>query len=291
MYSKKSPQENWHQIRHILKDYLMNTAVPIVFESLLRQTKYLNNPGYRSLTATPSSENGADGKSGEKPFIRYNLVHEAWENLLKEGLTDVFIHRLLGSQTDMCTYWDNSEKYRAFFTDILGGMDKSSELKTLTKSYFEMLKDYLCRNMPGMPVAFHQLAVGQVMKACRMIYQAHRLRDDRESNENRTFYIDFEEQAYSSSLLTLLDEIAVHMESHPKIQYYLVIAEYIHTLFMYVYMVEFVKLYPNRKGQTRERNPELDQGRYHNLFKYLGKVDYLKEYRRLENRYNRNKRE
>ena len=263
MDMSKSPQENWHQIRHILQKYLLNTSVPLIFKDLISRPYLLKNAGYNQFITDRKID---------------HCVYESWEILLKAALTDIFIHRLLGSQADMHVYWRRSEKYREVFNDIFGVLNMDSDLQTLTKSFFGMLKDYLCRNMNGMPANCETLPVRDVLEQCRKIYHMHSLRNDKEEDINRIHYIAFEEQTYASSLLTLLDEIAENMEGHPKTRYYLVAAEYIHTLFIYVYMVEFVKLYPSIKGLSFKDNDVMRHEREYNLFKELGKMDFMSVY-------------
>ena len=65
-------------------------------------------------------------------------------------------------------------------------------------------------------------------------------------------------------------------KKHPKAQHYLVIAEHIQTLFIYVYMVEFVKKYPGMKGTRFEDNAASRHDRENNLFTFLSHADYRK---------------
>ena len=136
--------------------------------------------------------------------------------------------------------------------------------------------------MPGISDEIKEQTSGRVMTACREIYAAHRLRDDKLENLDRKFYIAFDERAYSSSLLTLIDEISANVENHPLTRHYLVVAEYIHVLFIYVYMIEFVKFFPSVKGKPRQKSPVIEHDRKNNLFVWLSQMDFTKEYNELD---------
>jgi len=269
MSKKIAPQRNWNQIRHILREYLLKTSVPIIFKRFLYQLKDVEkscNRKYREFLQNKE---------------RDNLVHAAWENLLKDGLIEVYVHRLLGSQSDMVAYMRRSEKYLTMFNDLFGVGGNDSDMTSLTRQYFGMLNDYICRNMRGLPASALGSPV-EVLVACRDLYHAHSLRDDRSDDMPRREYIDFEKDTYTSSLLSLADEIAGNINSHPRNQYYLVLAELIQTLFIYVYMVEFVKRYPTVKGKEKFVTPESERDERHNLFVHLSTVKFEEEYNLLD---------
>ena len=262
-----SPQSNWHQLCHIIKDYLLPTTIPLLFRDLIHKPKHLKT--------------NADYSTFLESHKRDSQVYEAWQKLLNEGLVDVFIHRLLGSQTDMAGYRERSAKYRMVFNDIFGCMDMNSYQTVVIHSFIDMLKDYLCRNMQGLSAGSCERPAPDVLKESWKIYRAHSLRDDRETEEERLFYLSFDKEPYAFGLLTLTEEIAENVDTHPQRQNYLVMAELIHALFIYVYMVEFVKLNPSRRGVEYVETAESKQGKYHNLFRFLMKAEFTKVYQEL----------
>jgi len=296
MSSQMSPNNNWHNLCRIMYDYLLSTSVPLIFNPLLSDKKRLEklfNQEYYGLTMLRRDPDKVKEvwdrvlKEGvpeelladEKEFGPvWDKIRETWEQFLKEVLVEVFKERLLGSQSDMSAYHKRSDKYLHILNEMFGKGDTEYDLYSITVTYFDMLKDYLCRNMPFLPVDICQRPVDEVMAACQEIYAARRLYHNKTEDVDRELYIAFNEMSYSSSLLTMTLEIAKDMKNHPKAQYYLVVSEYIHTLFIYVYMVEYVKFLPFVKGEPFEDTEVLKQDRYFNLFKYLGQVKFIHGY-------------
>lgn len=274
MTMNPSPQENWHDLCQLLQNNLLSTSVPLMFNPLLQNPMVLN----------------LKNESYEKLLLKYKRnyqMRETWEFLLTQGLTEVFKLRLLGSQADMDKYRKRSDKYLRVLNDMFGIHDSKNDLSYITQSFFSMLKDYLCRNMPFLPSTYRSEEAVNIMKKCREIYADRRLHDNPSTQEEpssdgaspdvvRYFYIPFEEQNYTNNLLNQADEIAVDPKKHPKAQHYLVIAEHIQTLFIYVYMVEFVKKYPGMKGTRFEDNAASRHDRENNLFTFLSHADYRK---------------
>lgn len=265
-----SHQENWHDLCGILRKYLLTTSVPIIFGEVYNSSKaayQLSNDSYKSF---------------RESNWHNHTAKEAWASLFRQAITDTFMQRLLGSQSDMDSYRARSTKYLKTLNNMFGTHNGDDDMTNITISFFELLKDYICRNMPGLPAEIKEQSTDRVMTACREIYAAHRLRDDKPENLDRKFYIAFDERAYSSSLLTLIDEISANVENHPLTRHYLVVAEYIHVLFIYVYMIEFVKFFPSVKGKPRQKSPVIEHDRKNNLFVWLSQMDFTKEYNELE---------
>ena len=275
-----SPQENWHDLCQLLQNYLLTTSVPLIFGPLLMNPHVLKNESYQQLRQEFE-------RKDQLRAVRHQL-REVWNDLLRQNLTEVFKLRLLGSQTDLDKYRKRSVKYLRVLNDMFGTHDSYNDLSVITESFFHLLKDYLCRNMPYLPTAYQGEEVLHVMRKCREIYSDRRYRDRpseyvhlQPDDEARPFYIPFEEQSYTGKLLKQTDEIAADMKKHPKAQHYLVLSEHIQTLFIYVYMVEFVKNYPGMKGKPFEDNDALRHDRRYNLFTFLSYVDYIVVYEDL----------
>lgn len=291
-----SPNDTWNDLCRILNNYLLTTSVPLMFRPFLEfnSLKKLQNASYinfnkmrtekkENVEANSNPNKIAGKKYGNKDKDEPKTTpNDVWEYLMRTALTDVFKHRLLGTQSDMKTYHQRSEKYLRVWKDILGAGDTDNTQTGITESYFDMLKDYLCRNMPFLPEDMAECPVTEVMKACQQVYEERRFCHNQEGNVEKWFYIDFEKQSYTTSLLSLTYEIAQDMQGHPKARHFLMVSSYIHTLFIYVYMVEFVKNFPYAKGKWVNKDAALELGMNYNLFKFLAKADFIGTFEMLE---------
>lgn len=291
MQISKSPQQSWHIISSILQNYILITSTPLMFRDIFKKTYVFGNESYQTIydqekriwdeyISSPANRN-QQGPSHNADVYKpnYVLYSEVWENLLKAGLVDVFIHRLLGSQVDMESYRARSEKYVKVFDEILGTNDQYNDLDVITRNLLEMLKDYLCRNIVDLEEKGKDMSVAEVLYAARQAYRKRRYPDNVENGSIRKYYIPFDERTYTFGLLRQMDEIAENMDMPMNTRYFLMIAEYIHTLFVYVYMVEYIKYYPSYKGFSFKILPEkLFIGCKYNLFTYLKTVDYASAY-------------
>lgn len=226
------------------------------------------------------------GGNGKTPkFYAPTLLQDVWEILFKEGMVMVFIQRLLGSQQDMETYRMRSDKYVQLLEEIIGTNNQYNEMETLTKHFMNMMKDYLCRNVPELKGADESMSIADVLETTRKAYQDRLYMDNSEAYVERLFFVRFNELSYSKALLQQMDEIATSQTLPTKCRHFLVAAEYIHTLFIYVYMVEFIKKYPFKKSDTNKVwTNELSMGSRYNLFAYLKHVDYITAYRKEKKR-------
>lgn len=291
-----SPNDTWNDLCRILNNYLLTTSVPLMFRPFLEfdSLKKLYNVSYRNFNEmrkekkkTPDAKDNPVNKDLKKNKNKdkdesKTTPNDVWEHLLRNALTDAFKHRLLGTQSDMKSYRQRSEKYLRVWQDILGAGDTDNKLDGITESYFDMLKDYLCRNMPFLPENITERPVTEVMKACQQVYKERRFCHNLEGDVEKWFYINFEEQSYTTSLLSLTYEIAQNMQGHPKARHFLMVSSYIHTLFIYVYMVEFVKNFPYAKGKWVNKDAALELGMNYNLFKFLAKADFIGTFEMLE---------
>lgn len=282
MQISNSLQQSWHVIGSILQNYILNTATPLIFTDLFNNYRVFNNDVCKDVFISErTAYEAAINNNSNPPKPKYiNLIKEVWENLLKEGLVNVFIQRLLGTQTDMETYIQRSDKYVQTFNEIIGTDGMYNDMKVIKQKIIDMLKDYLCRNVPELQETGDQLSMVQVLEATRFSYNKRRKRIDKYKNEvDRDFYLPFEEQSYASSLLLQMDEIVKNEILLVKCNHFLVCAEYIHTLFIYVYIVEYIKNYPTCKGDRYQKlSPEKEQGKNYNVFTHLKHVDFASAY-------------
>lgn len=287
MEMNKSIQETWHNIRHILQNYILNTSTPLIFRDLLENPDAFENSSFaefaqnapkpKEVQSNESADSSAPTHEGQKKYHYYYI--NTWEMLLKEGLAEVFMERLLGTQEDMHTYLLHACRYSQVFNDIFGTNTRVNNLHTITIEFFEMLKDYLLRNLEGyLPPHSATTSTGQLLSACRLAYRARRFHYEGMTEELHALYVPFDKLTYSFGLIQLMDEIADNPE-HPNCRHFLVTAEYIHTLFIYVYMVEFIKHNPLTRQQTKkDMTGQKKQAQKYNLFTHLSKLNYKYAY-------------
>lgn len=245
MIHSVNTQKLWVNIIHFLRDYLLNTSTPLIFEELLRaQNPFENETWCEHMKREPTADNP------ESEYTRTSLHDYVWEYLLKDTLLRVFRDRLLGSQRNFEVYVQRSVTYTGLFNDMIGGQNCRTDLMAILRDFLDMVKDYLCRNLPGRKSDYGHLTLCEVLNVTKKAYQARRLCDKAEEDKVRTFYIDFWKQAFSSSLLLQFDEMAKDLEHHPKSKYFLVLAELLQILFIYVYMIDYIKYYPLCKGDA-----------------------------------------
>lgn len=261
----------WEETKHTLRDYLMTTSIPIIFEKLLEEPDIFENENWENFMRPKPAPN----RPAPIMYERTSLHDFVWEYILKDRLFAVFYDRLLGSQTEPERYVQRSESYAALFNDIIGGSNCSNDLYGIIERFFGMVKDYLCRNLPGHESDYTCLTTQKVLSACRDAYAARRWDTETEKDEERKFYINFGQQTFSLSLLFQFDEMALDIRSHPKSRHFMVLAELLQVLFIYVYMVEYIKYYPKCKGDTVQKLTfEERTGRSLCLFTALAAYDY-----------------
>lgn len=276
----------WEDTNHILRDYLMNTPVPLIFEELLQDPDVFENQVWTDfMHPAPSPRNPTP-----RTFEKTSLHDFVWEHIFKDLLLKVFRDRLLGSQEDFESYVRRSENYAALFNDMIGGVNCSNDLSDIICRFYEMMKDYLSRNLPSDGKDFSVLRTKEVLAACRESYRARRWRDDAPEEVERTYYIDFESQTFSSALLVQFEDMAEPLESHPKSHHFMVLAEFLQVMFIYIYMVEFMKYYPKRRGDDDLRlTPAEKTGRNLCLFPALATYDYKSLYYKIKAKRDENK--
>ena len=269
----------WHETTHILRDRLLNTCVPLLFKDVLTDPdRFGNRKYYNFMNPQPTLRNPKPQK-----YEVTSLHLEVWELLFKDGLVKSFLDRLFGSQLDMDAYVARCERYFAVFNDMIGGDCSDNDLPAIIDGFLYMMKDYLCRQLSECPDDLSHLTLKDLLEYCRETYHARRYDDSQEADTDRKFYIEFEKQPYGAVLLEQMDVMADTPASHPKCRHFMVLAELIHTLTVYVYMVEYIRYYPLCKGDD-EVCLTLAQktGRKHNLFVHLSDVNYKKAYYELK---------
>lgn len=276
----------WHETMHILRDRLLNTCVPLLFKDVVADPDCFGNRKYYNfMNPQPTDRNPTPRK-----YEVTSLHLEVWEHVFKEGLVKAFLDPLFGTQLDMDTYVARCERYYAVFNDMIGGSCSGNDLPAIIDGFLCMMKDYLCRRLSEFPDDLFHLTLKDLLEYCRETYHARRYDDSQEADKDRKFYIEFENQSYGAVLLEQMDDIAADPDSHPKCRHFLVLAELIHTLAVYVYMVEYIRYYPLCKGDDGDSlTPVQKTGRKHNLFVHLSDVNYKTAYYELKAEKERNK--
>ena len=261
----------WEDTIHTLRDYLMNTPIPLIFEELLRDPDIFQNKNWDNFMNPKATEKNPD----PKPFTRTTLHDFIWEYILKDELLKVFRDRLFGTQMKPDIYVHRSETYTALFNDMIGGNNCSNDLTDIISRFYAMIKDYLCRHLPGRANDYINLSTREVLTACRNAYNARRRCNVEENSPDRTFYVHFEQHTFSSALLAQFDEMADDITGHPKSRLFLVVAELLQVLFIYVYMVEYIKYYPKfTDEEMKDMNKKEEYVRQQCLLSAMAFVDY-----------------
>ena len=151
----------WEETKHTLRDYLMTTSIPIIFEKLLEEPDIFENKNWENFMRP----NPAPNRPAPITYERTSLHDFVWEFIFKDRLFAVFYDRLLGSQTEPERYVQRSESYAALFNDMIGGSNCSNDLYSIIERFFGMVKDYLCRNLPGHESDYTCLTTQKVLSA------------------------------------------------------------------------------------------------------------------------------
>lgn len=251
-------QLRWEDITYILRDYLLSTSIPFIFRKLFDNRDSFKNESWNALKDGEPKDNECFGP--------------IWEYVLKNTMIMAFRDRLLGSQTDLDNYVNRSEKYAVLFNDIIGGQDCSTDLPGIIKRFYEMTDDYLRRNFAGCTTKYEGLTTKKLLSACREAYHSRSMYSNKEGvSKLDYFYIDFEGQTYSSAMLKQFDEMSEKTLEELKNQPFLILEEMLLTLFMYVYMVEFIIYRPFLKNDYRH---DFSRLRNFTFFESVTKTDF-----------------
>ena len=254
-------QENWTAISRFIRNYLLSASVPLMFDPIHDSLCRIMKKNYEDLTEK------------ERPNLKSNEARNVWENLLKELLVDVFVQRLLGSQAKMEALRERSDRCLDYLNDLLGTEDPVRTLPQLVTGYMELLQDYLLRNMSHLPENKQQMSLEELVDASIKIYEERKMPDNMNCQYPRDFYVPFMEQPYTRHLLLQIYHTIRHPEEYDKCKHFLTLAEYIHTLFMFVYMIEYVKMYPLARGKEVQVTKSLEHDKVYNLFTALVKKE------------------
>lgn len=272
---------DWNGYTRIMGCYLLHSAVPILFSDLLCSCSKLHNPEfnkYKLARMNPSRkrffiEEPALTK-GHSPSKENNAHQAVWTKILMEQLAEFSKLRLLGEQTpDMHSYHKRSYNYIRLMGMILCHLYLPGTQERILGYYLDMLRDYLTRNMPGLPENASDLPLADLLKTCEDIYDANRAYtgDDKGNPDNH--YINFRQGAYGTSLLDQIKDIALDekaaLDKFPNLRFYLSNVELLYTYIIYVYMVEFVCY--NSPAST-------DIQKQYNLIKRLQNIGYESKY-------------
>ncbi|MDD6890560.1 MAG: hypothetical protein PUD47_00470 [Bacteroidales bacterium] len=226
-------QQRMRQMCHMLSDYILPTPLPLLFLPVLQPAfaARQNEAFYR--TYLPLSERcqratGADKLAAQNQL---NQLAKRWQDRFAQLLVEFFRLRLLGSrQSD--AYRQRMTAATTLFLDIMGEeADRNDDILDITERFFRLLKEYLVRNLPDLSTSASR-PTSEVLRECRRLYDACQQTEG---------YIPFHQLTYTQGLLALTDEAAASFRQSPMCRYFLIVTEYLYTLFLYVYMVELVQ--------------------------------------------------
>lgn len=206
-------------------------------------------------------------KGGRTPWKENNAHQAAWTNILKKQLAVFSKHRLLGEQTaDMRQYHCNSYNYIRLMGKIFMHVELPASQEEIRKEFLQMLRDYVLRNVPGLPENKEQLLINKLLAECEELYKDN---SKYNRNQNETYYADFSKVPYAAALLKQIKEIAAQNDGkqaeNPLLDCYLGNVEYLYTFVLYVYMAEYL-MYKSPDSTPHQKE--------YNLIRTLGRVDY-----------------
>ena len=206
-------------------------------------------------------------KSGRIPWKENNAHQAAWTNILKKQLADFSKHRMLGKQTvDMRQYHCNSYNYIRLMGKIFMHVELPASQEEIRKEFLQMLRDYILRNVPGLPENKEQLPPKDLLAKCEELYDDNRKHNH---NQNETYYANFNKVPYAAALLKQIKDLAAQTDGkqaeNPLLDCYLGNVEYLYTFMMYVYMAEYL-MYKSTASTPHQKE--------YNLIRTLGRVDY-----------------
>lgn len=191
-------------------------------------------------------------KKGWSPG-REDRAHKAvWTRIWMNQLAEFTKLRLLGEQTeDMKSYHRNSYNYIRLMGALLCHQELPASQATIRKLFMEMLRDYLLRNMPGLPAGADGLPLNKLLETCEKKYNGCKSYKDKGIDN---YYVDFSSVLYGKALMDQIKGMASSEgsseETYANMNYFVANVEYLYTFIIYAYMVEFV-LY---KTESTENN-------------------------------------
>ena len=245
-FNDVTPQECWVHSGHILADYLLLPDLTVLFDNrTVLDPGYWHN--YKQVRDAYYAEK--DEKQKETLKQKRNEIAKEFRQKFAKLLVEFFQLRLLGSQKDMEAYLNRFDKYLELFFNLVGDGDGKTPMLTLTYQFLDMLRDYLLRNCPGLPVKAQDMNANELMQEVRRLYKLC---------DRNPRYVDLETNSYTAGILNLLDKISRTDTQKLPYSYFLIVSEYLIGLFLYVFMVEHI-IYRREllKGKTAKKAPSL----------------------------------
>ena len=284
-FFKMEAVSDWNGYTRIMSNYLLQSAVPILFNDLLfRCYRIRNNQSFDSYKITDPVKRVNNNYYHEDPDLKgkspwkENNAHQAvWTTILQEQLAIFSKLRLLGNQSeDMKAYHCNSYNYIRLMGKIFLHKELPAFQEDIKSEFLEMLKDYLLRNVPGLPENASQLSKVKLFTRCETLYEDYKEYTNQKTGKSSTnmYYIDFTKGRYAHLLLEQLKNIARQTDgqekNNPLLNCYLGNLEYLYTFILYVYMVEYLLCYSPASTAHQKK---------FNLFQSLHSIDYNSYYK------------
>lgn len=245
IFSELRLYESWQHSLRVISDYLVAPSAPLLFGSIANTPYLIGIPTY--LNTKKEVQDRAKKKEGEgEPERRLKIMEESWSEIFAHNLLDFFQARLLGTQCDAKVYRKRSAMYCNLFLDLVGEYNRPHDFRDTTGLFFQMLKEYICQNLPGKNMNFDATEITEVLQECRSRYTTSSIGKDR-------YYVDFDNSTYAAGILGLIDDLAKTWNDNQICNYFILASEYLYALAMYVYMIEFC-IYSENKREKMERD-------------------------------------
>lgn len=209
-------------------------------------------------------------------YFHYLLkkIAGTWNEIISTSLVEIFILRLLGSQTQPDEYFKNLENYVFLFCQFFEKENFICDMQKFRKSFLLMLTDYVRKNLiepinktkkkkKDANLISIPTDPEEVLRLVIDIYEEMPQKSNQ--TENDIHYIDVQENRYANQLLSFMQKAArqsTAVEENNKMDdetaFYMSGVSYIHALLLLVYMVEFIRYVRN----------------YDSLFQYWKTLDF-----------------
>lgn len=284
-FFKMEAVADWNGYTRIMDTYLLQSAVPILFNDLLfKCNRIINNESFERYKIQDRGTYGKDNcyyiedsnLKGNSPWKENNAHQTVWATILQELLAEFSKLRLLGHQSaDMKAYHCNSYNYIRLMGKIFLHEELPASQENIKCEFLEMLEDYLLRNVPGLPENAVHWSKNELFTHCEALYNEYKSYTDPKSGKSTTniYYINFRKGKYASLLLEQLKTIAQptngQEEANPLLNCFLGNLEYLYTFIIYVYMVEYLLRYSEASTAHQKK---------YNLFETLHCIEYKSYY-------------
>lgn len=248
---RKNDLDDMAQMRHMLYDYILPTPLPLIFTVILDYKNKVDEFKYAKKNATNNAE--------KEKYSKYiSSVYSEWAKDMSKGLVNFYCARYLGSSSHEKDFTQRLHYVTTLFREIFAyNTTPFNNLRELLGRFFSMLKDYLIRNVPDLENVNEDSNIKEVMTAVRNLY-----RNCSKDEVAKVVYVNFNSKrlTYANGLIELMDNISVEYETSDYCKYFHILMECLYTLFIYVYMCEFI-IYNNDKSSQ-------------NLFTYLKNLKF-----------------